>query len=142
MKKYGILIPALNPDQKLIKLVHELLNNVINFDALVLVDDLRRGHGRQFAEDVLSARSAQRLYHGGGGRGARLFRHDADHGAVRHAVHALLQDHYGAVGSARSFFGFRRDAGAGHRCYAQSGRGYGNGAAQGGGYAVFELRRQ
>ncbi|WP_444964933.1 hypothetical protein ACSAHR_08150 [Pediococcus pentosaceus] len=39
MKKYGILIPALNPDQKLIKLVHELLNNVINFDALVLVDD-------------------------------------------------------------------------------------------------------
>lgn len=61
---------------------------------------LRRGHGRQFAEDVLSARSAQRLYHGGGGRGARLFRHDADHGAVRHAVHALLQDHHGAVGSA------------------------------------------
>ncbi len=39
MKKYGILIPALNPDQKLIKLVHELLNNVINFDALVLIDD-------------------------------------------------------------------------------------------------------
>ncbi len=39
MKKYGILIPALNPDQKLIKLVQELLDSTISFDTLVFVDD-------------------------------------------------------------------------------------------------------
>jgi glycosyltransferase involved in cell wall biosynthesis len=39
MKKYGILIPALNPDEKLVNLIRELLDKVLSVSAIVIVDD-------------------------------------------------------------------------------------------------------
>ena len=39
MKTYGILIPALNPDKKLLDLIHELLRSSVPVQALVVVGD-------------------------------------------------------------------------------------------------------
>ncbi|MEE6726815.1 glycosyltransferase [Pediococcus acidilactici] len=39
MKTYGILIPALNPNKKLLDLIHELLRSSVPVQALVVVDD-------------------------------------------------------------------------------------------------------
>ena len=39
MKAYGILIPALNPDEKLLDLIQELLESSVPVQALVVVDD-------------------------------------------------------------------------------------------------------
>lgn len=39
MKTYSILIPALNPDQKLISLIQDLISNAKPFDSILIVDD-------------------------------------------------------------------------------------------------------
>ena len=102
----------------------------------------RRGRGRQPTEDVLSARSPQRLHHGRAGRGAGLCGHHRGHAAVRPAVLALLPHHHAPDRTARPADGLWPDGHPGHGCRHESGRGHGGGAAQGRAHAPDELRRQ
>ena len=100
------------------------------------------GLGRQPTEDVLSARSPQRLHHGRAGRGAGLCGHHRGHAAVRPAVLALLPHHHAPDRTARPADGLWPDGHPGHGCRHESGRGHGGGAAQGRAHAPDELRRQ
>ena len=102
----------------------------------------RRGRGRQPAEDVLSARSPQRLHHGRAGRGAGFRGRDRGHAAVRPAVLALLPHHHAPDRAARPPDGLRPDGHPGHGGRHEPGRGHGGGPAQGRAHAPDELRRQ